>query len=315
MPRPNKASVHIDGLLSNLSVAYMQKQDVFIFPKVFAPVRVDEQSNKYPVFDSKDFNLDEAEVRKDSTETAGGGYGISNDNYNCEVYGFHKDVGDQLAWNASKFFDLYKGATEYVTRKILLKQEKRWVDTYLASGVWGETLVGGTDFDQFSEVTSKPISIFKTEIADMLEDTGMEPNTLVLGYKVFNDLTEHPDFVDRVKYSSSDAVTAQIMAKLIGVERILVAKAVVASGKGATKTNAFTFGRNALLCYAAPNPGLLTPSAGYTFSWEYAGIGSVAVEKYYIREKKTTRIEAESAFDCKIVASELGKLFTLATSA
>lgn len=314
MARPNKAGVHVDGLLSNISVAYMQAQDVFIFPKVFAPVPVDEQSNKYPVFDSKDFNSDEAEVRKDSTETVGGGFGLSNDNYNCEVYGFHKDLGDQLVMNASKNFDLFRSATEYVTRKILLKQEAKWVETYLAGSVWGEDLAGGTDFDQFSEVTSKPISVIKTEIADMLGDTGIEPNTLVMGYKVFSDLTEHPDFVDRVKYSSSDAVTAQIMAKLMGVERILVAKAVVASGKG-TKTNAFSFGRNMLLCYAAPNPGLLTPSAGYTFSWNYAGVGSVAVEKFYIREKKTTRIEAESAFDCKIVASELGKLFTTATSA
>jgi hypothetical protein len=293
----------------------MQSQDVFIFPKVFAPVPVDEQSNKYPVFDSSDFNTDEAQVRKDSTETAGGGFGISNDNYNCEVYGFHKDVGDQLVNNASKNFDLYRSATEYVTRKILLKQEQKFVDTYLAGSVWGETLTGGADFDQFSEVTSKPISVFKTEIGHMLGATGIEPNTLVMGYKVFSDLTEHPDFVDRVKYSSSDAVTAQIMAKLIGVERILVAKAVVATGKGATKTTSFSFGRNALLCYAAPNPGLLTPSAGYTFSWNYAGVGSVAVEKYYIREKKTTRIEAESAFDCKIVASELGKLFATATAA
>ena len=315
MARPNKAGVHIDGLLSNVSIAYLQAQDVFIFPKVFAPVPVDNQSNKYTIYDVDDFNLDEAEVRTDSTESAGSGYDLSNDNYNCEVYGFHKDVGDQILANANKTFNLFRDATEFVTRKILLKEERKWVDAYLTSGVWGETLVGGTDFDQISEATSSPIELFSNEMVTMLEATGIEPNTLVLGYKCFNDLKNHPDFVDRVKYSSSDAVTEQIMARLIGVPRILVAKAVVASGKGATKTTAFSFGRNALLCYANPSPSLLAPSAGYTFSWGYAGVGPVAVDKFYIKEKKTTRVEAEVAFDCKITASSLGKLFQTVTAA
>jgi hypothetical protein len=315
MPRPNTAGVHIDGLLSNLSIAYMQAQDVFIFPKVFKPVPVDNQSDLYTVFDKDDFNLDEAQVRKDSTESAGSGYDLSEDNYKCEVYGFHKDVGDQILANAGKTFNLMRDSTEFVTRKILLKQERKWVEKYLVSGAWDETLVGITDFDQISEPTSAPIEMFSNEMVTMLEATGIEPNTLVMGYKVFNDLKNHPDFVDRVKYSSSDAVTEGIMARLIGVERILVAKSIVATGKGATKTTAFNFGRNALLCYAAPSPGLLTPSAGYTFSWNYAGVGNIAINKFYIREKKTTRVEAESAFDCKVTAKSLGKLFTLVTEA
>lgn len=310
MARPNTHGVHIDTLLSNLSVAYMQKQDVFIFPKVFSVVPVDNQSDLYPVYDKDDWNTDEAQVRKDSTESAGSGYTLSDEGFKCEVYGFHKDIGDQLSANASKNFNLQREAMEYVTRKILLKQEMKWVNTYLVSGAWADTDVGGTDFDQFSEPTSAPIELFSGEISTMLESTGIEPNTLVLGYKIFNSLKNHPDFVDRVKYSSSDAVSEQIMARLIGIDRILVAKAVVASGKGATKTSAFAFGKNALLCYSAPNPGLLTPSAGYTFSWNYAGVGATAINKMYIPEKKTLRIEGETAFDNKIVAKDLGKLFT-----
>jgi len=315
MARPNRGQVKVDTLLSNLSIGYMQKQDVFIFPKVFAPVKVDEQSNKYIVYSSKDWNTDEAEVRKDSTESAGSGYDLSNDNYNCVPYSFHKDVGDQIIANAGGRFDLIKEAVEFVTRKILIKQEKIFAEKYLVSGVWGETLVGGTDFDQISEPTSSPIELFKGEIVSMAETTGIEPNTLVLGYKVFNDLSLHPDVIDRIKYTSADAPTEKILANLLGVQRVLVAKSVIATGKGATKTNAFAAGRNALLCYASPTPGVLAPSAGYTFSWNYAGIGPIGVKKFYIEEKETTRVEASSAFDCKITANELGKLLTLVTAA
>lgn len=313
MPRPSKAGVHIDTLLSNLSMILLQNMDGFVFNKVFKIVPVDIQSNKYPVYDEADWNTDEATVRKDATESAGSGYKISNDNYNCEVFGFHKDIGDQLRQNADNQFDLNREAMEFVTRKIAMKQEIEWVNAFMTSGVWGETLVGGTDFDQISEPTSSPISMFKGEIATMLGTTGIKPNTLVLGYKVFNDLTEHPDFVERVKYTSSNAVSAAIMANLIGIERILVSESVVATGKGATKTTAFTAGRNALLCYSPPNPGLLTPAAGYTFSWNYANIGSIAIDKFYMKNIKAMRVEGEAAFDYKVTSAKLGKLFTLVT--
>lgn len=315
MGRPNMHGVHIDGLLSNLSIRLMQSMEGFIFNKVFPIVPVEIQSNKYIVYDQDDWNTDEAQVRKDATETAGSGYDLSLDNYLCEVFGFHKDIGAQLRMNADNQFNLDREAVEFVTRKIMLKQEKEWVDKFMASGVWGETLVGVTDFEQISEPTSAPIKMFKGEMLAMQETTGIKPNTLVLGPKVAADLSEHPDFIDRVKYSSKDAVNNAIMANLIGIDRILVAESVIATGKGATKTTSFNAGRNALLCYAAPNPGLLTPSAGYTFSWNYAGVGSANIKKWYIDELDAIRVEGQAAFDYKTTATSLGKLFTLVTEA
>jgi len=308
-----RGGVKVDNLLSNLSSLVIQRQDAFIAPKVFSIVPVDFQSDLYPVYNADDWNIDEAQERKDSTETAGSGYSMSDEAYKCRVFGIHKDIGDQLQANTPNMFNLKREAMEFVTRKILLKEERRFVDTFMQTGVWGEDLVGVTDFDQFNESTSSPIKVFKAEMKAQLEKTGIEPNTLVFGYDVFNELTEHPDFVDRVKYSSSDAVTQDIMARLIGIGRILVAKSIVATGKGATKTTGFNFSRNALLCYANPNPGLLTPSAGYMFSWNFAGIqnnGAPAIKSWYIQEKETTRVEGQVAFDMKVIAEDLGSLFT-----
>jgi hypothetical protein len=315
---PTKSQIRIDQYLSNLSSLVIQNQSVFIAPKVFSIVPVDKQSDLYPVYNEDDWNTDEALERKDSTESAGSAYSLSDDNYLCKVFGFHKDIGDQLVDNAqSSPFNLQKEAMEFVTRKLLIKQEREFVTKYLAASVWGDDLAGTTDFDQFNEATSAPIKTIKDEIGNQILRTGIAPNTLVLGYNVFSNLSEHPDFVDRVKYSSSDAVTEQIMAKLFGVDRVMVAKSIVATGKGATKTNSFNFGNNMLLLFANPTPGLLTPSAGYTFSWKFApfisGMGAT-IRKWYIDEKETTRIDGKVAFDMKIIAKDLGTLVTAAVA-
>ena len=309
MARPNNSQVRIDRLLSNVSIGMMQNPNNFIFNKVFPIIPVEDQSAKYIVYDTDDWNTDEARVRKDSQESSGSGYNLSMDNYNCKVFAFHKDVGDQLADNAKGNIDLYTDATKFVTQKLMLRQELSWAEAYLTSGVWGDTQVGTTDFDKFDEDTSTPIEFFSGEVVDMAE-IGIEPNMLVMGYDLFNTLKNHADFVDRIKYSMPDAISADIMAKLIGVDKILVSKSVKATGKGETKTRSYTFGNSALLVYAAPAPGKLTPSGGYTFSWNYAGIGAVGIKRFYIQEKETTRIEGSVAFDSKVTAKDIGRLYT-----
>ena len=47
MAQPNVNNVHIDAILTNISVAYMQKSENFIADKVFPVVTVDKKSDKY----------------------------------------------------------------------------------------------------------------------------------------------------------------------------------------------------------------------------------------------------------------------------
>ncbi len=308
MPQPTAKDAHYDQFLTNISTAYIQAQSRFIATKVFKIVNVDKQSNKYPTYTQNDWFRDEAKVRGDSEESAGGGYTLSNDSYYCDVYGFHKDIGDQLRQNADAVYDLDREATEFVTMKMLLKQEIKWMADYFGA-VWGTNLTGGANFTQFSDfATSAPIDVVTTGCETIEQNTGFNPNTLVMGLQVYNKLKQHPDFVDRVKYTSDEAVTTEIMARLFDVERVLIARAVKATNvEGATGAYDFVSGKSMLLCYVPPNPGLLTPAAGYTFSWDYAPVGgAVPISRYRIDTKKTDRIEGEGAFDNKLVATNLG---------
>jgi hypothetical protein len=99
----------------------------------------------------------------------------------------------------------------------------------------------------------------------------------------------------------------------MGIGRILVMKAIYNSAaEGATATHGFIGGKNALLCYAAPTPGLMTPSAGYTFSWTGflgASPNGTRVKKFRIDHRNTDRVELDMAFDQKLISADLGYFF------
>lgn len=320
MPQPTQSQVHVDAILTNVSVAYMQRAENFIADKVFPVVPVDKQSDKYFVYDKNDWLRDEAQVRTDGTESVGSGYNLSTATYYADVFAIHKDVGDQTRANADAPINVDREAAEFVTHRLLNRREIQFNTDFMTDGVWGTSATGvasGASTNEFVQwnnyTTSDPIEDIEAGKASILSVTGLEANTLVLGYDVFRQLKNHPDLVDRIKYTSSQTITEDMLARMFDIDRVLVSKSIKATNaEGATGAYSFTTGKNALLCHVADAPGLLTPSAGYTFQWTgvSGGLGStIGTSSFRLDSLKATRIEAELAFDNKVVGSDLGYFF------
>jgi len=311
MPQPTSTQVHVDAILTNISIAYFQQNQNFIATRVFPVVPVSKQSDKFFTYTKNDWFRDEAQRRADATESAGGGYNLATDTYQADVYAFHKDIGDQTRANADAPINVDREATEFVTSRLMLKMETQFVSAFFGSSIWGTDV---TPSNLWSDYTaSDPISDIETGKRTILSTTGYEPNTLVLGYDVFIKLKNHPDLIDRIKYTSSNVLTEDVMASLFGVSRILVAKSVKATNnEGAAQAYAFNYGKNALLTYAAPSAGLLQPSGGYIMSWTgiSGGLGqTVGVSRMRMEQFKADRVEAEVAFDMKVIGTDLGYFF------
>jgi hypothetical protein len=311
MPQPTQSAVHVDAILTNISVAYFQQNQNFIATRVFPVVPVSKQSDKFFTYTKNDWFRDEAQRRADATESAGGGYNLSTDTYQADVYAFHKDIGDQTRANADAPINVDREAAEFVTSRIALKMETQFVSNFFTTSIWGTDT---TPSNLWSDYTSSdPIGDIETGKRTILSTTGYEPNTLVLGYDVFIQLKNHPDLVDRIKYTSSNILTEDVMASLFGVPRVMVAKSVKATNnEGGTQAYAFNYGKNALLTYAAPSAGLLQPSGGYIMSWTgvSGGLGqTVGVSRMRMEQFKADRVEAEVAFDMKVIGTDLGYFF------
>jgi hypothetical protein len=317
MPQPTSSQVHVDAILTNISVAYLQRAESFIADKVFPVVPVDKQSDKYFVYSKNDWLRDEARVRADGTESVGSGYNITTDNYYADVFAIHKDIGDQTRANADAPINVDREAAEFITHRLLTRREIQFVTDFMTTGKWSKDITGvaasptTNQTIQWSDYTnSDPIEDIEAGKASILSTTGLEANTLVLGYDVFRRLKNHPDLVDRIKYTSSQTITEDMLARMFDIERVLVSKSVKATNaEGATGAYAFTTGKTALLAHVAPNPGILTPSAGYTFSWTGVSQGmglTIGTSSFRLESLRATRVEAELAFDNKVVAQDLG---------
>jgi hypothetical protein len=313
--QPTASDVHVSRPLTNISVAYVQEEAKYIAAKVFPMVPVPKQADQYFTYTRADWLRDEAKVRAPATESAGGGFNLGTDTYYCRKWAWHKDVDDDTRANSDPGINPDADATRFVTQMLLTRREASWAATYFVTGVWGSEGTPGTLWDVG---TSTPIEDVAAQSDAMESGTGYRPNVLVVAPAVHTALKNHPDIIDRIKYTQRGVVTADLLAQLFEVDEYLVARAVVNSAiEGATESTDYIVGKNALLCYRQPNPGLMVPSAGYTFGWTgLLGAGAFAnrIKRFRMEHLGADRVEGEMAWDQKLVASDLGYLFLAVVS-
>lgn len=321
--------IHVNVPLTNISIAMMQSMDNFVSDKVFPTIPVAKQSDRYYTYDRGYFNRDEMEERAPGTESSGSGYTVDNTpTYYCPKYSFHHDIPDERVANADSVLAPDREAVELVTRKAMIKRERLWATKYFGGGIWATdydgvaAAPGANQFLQWNDAASTPIEDMRAAKTTVLGLTGFEPNTLVMGQQVFDKLVDHPDIVDRVKYGQTPngpaLIEAPELAQLFKIPRVFVMKSIVNTGKeGQANAHSFIGGKKLLLAYAAPTPGLMTPTAGYTFSWTgLLGSGAMGgrIKKWYENRLSAERVEIDMSFDQKLVSNELGVMFDTAVA-
>ncbi len=313
MPNPTLSSVHIDRTLSQISTAYWQDPGDFVAPQVAPNIGVSSKTDKYWTFDKNDALRDKALERGPGTESPGGGFRLSTDSYTVKVYAWHVDLDDQTLANADDGLDLEAAAARYCTDAIRRAYEADFISTALATSTWTTDLAGTTNFVKWSSDASTPIEDIETNRLAVRKLTGRNPNTLILGPTVYSRLKNHPDFVERIRYNSAESVTRDLMARFFEVDRIMVVDATNATNlENETAAYDWMASDVALLAYVAPNPGRMTPSAMYTFTWSEVSDGTataIGTTRIEIPERRVVRIESQLAWDIKVVGADLGVYF------
>jgi len=316
MPQPTAGDVHVNRPLTNISVAYLQDLNEFIADKVFPNVPVQKQSDRYFEYPRDQWFRTDAQKRGVAQESAGSGFEVDNTpNYFCDVYALHKDIDDQIRANADAPINMDSDATEFVTRGLALRKEKDWAANYFTTGIWTGSDTGGdiTPSTLWDASGSTPIKDIREQMSAMKIKTGFYPNVLVLAEDVWVALQDNADFLDRIAITQRKIVTTELLAAVLGIEKVLTAAAVENTAKeGATRAMQYVFTSDAALYYAQPRPSLMKPSAGYIFSWTgYLGASAMGnrIKRLRVDLKSCDRIEGEMAYDMKLVGSDLGVFF------
>lgn len=293
--------IHVDAVLSGVSVAYSQPG--FIADAVFPRVKVKKESDKYYKYGYEKFATPETK-RAPKTAYKRIDWTPSTDTYQCEEYGLEEPIDDRERDNADDPLSLDVDTTELLTEQIMLARERR-VAAIVFSGTYMTTNVTLSGTDQWSDYTnSDPVANITTARATINAAIGRDPNTMVISREVFDKLKDHPQVTERVKYTQLGIVTVQLLAALFEVPTILIGESLYNTAKeGQTASLSRIWGKHCLLAYIEPRPGIKKMSLGYSFASRVR-----QTEKYRENKIKSDIIRVSEVIDEKLVAAAAGYL-------
>lgn len=317
MPVPNE--LHIDRYLTNVSIDYMQSPEDFVAPQVFPIVPVSKQSDKYVIYDRESFWRDNMPKRPLGGRADVADWGFKDDSYFAEERALAHKLDDRQRANTDEPINQDTRIAKLLTERSMVEMDSRWARTFFREGVWATDVEGvasgpgSAEFLQFDQEGSDPISYVDEVKEEMRRSTARDPNVMVVGRRTHRILRNHPEILERIKYTQRGMISRDLLAAMFEVDRYVVANSIRNnSPEGVAPDYDFIVPDNALLMvHAAPTPALDTPSAGYVFAWsglspEMASPTGTAIWRGRDDFAHSDHFEIRSANDMKLVAPDLG---------
>ncbi len=309
MTQMNTAAVRvIDPILSTIAQGF--KNADMAYHSLFPVVPVGQRGGKVLQFGKEDFRLY-------NTGRAPGGnvtevqYGYAGVPFALSDYSLAGKVPieHQEEAEAVPGINLGEGAVQMVENIFQLQNEFAAAQLATTATNYGAgnkvTLSGTSQWSDYSG-TSDPTADVDNAVEAIRSVVGKRPNVMVIGPKVWKALKRHPKLIDRIKYTSRDSLTTQMVAALFDIPNLIVGEAIYADA-----SDAFTdvWGKFAVLAFTQlgtiHSRGL--PSYGYTYRLN----GYPMVEQpYYRREVRSWLYPTHDALQPVIASANSGFLIS-----
>jgi len=308
MASPTVKDVHIDGVLTKISVGYSNGQYI---GRILCPAcPVDKRSDNYYVFGKENFNREASTLRTSGKPAQEVDYSLSSDSYSCKNHALKEYVPKDVEDAADTPLKPRNRATKNVTDRLLLDEEYEVAASlFSATVITNNVTLDGTDqWDDFAN--SNPISDIETGKQSVFDLIGKEANLIAMGKQVWDEVKNHPDLLDRIKYSMKGIITEQLVAEVFGVQNLVVGKVLYNTAKeGQTFSPAHVWGKKVLVAYVEPKPALESPTLCYNFMFQ-----DFQTRTWFDEDRKSTAVEVENIRDIEIVDVNAGYLIVDAVS-
>ena len=248
---------------------------------------VEHKSDLYFIFNKDDWMRDDAiVVRAEGTAAPRSGFTLSKDSYNATPWWTSVPLSQLTQANADQSIPLDRAASQLVTQRMLIRRERLFATKFMSTSLWTKDYVAGTDFTSWDDYGSDPEKDIDTAKNYIAKLSGFVPNTLTVAYTVHQALKRHPLIVDRIKHTSDESITADIIKRFFELDNYYITKAAYSSSnEGAvSKVQAFAVGPNALLTYKEGAPTVMSPTAATVFGWSgLTGLNNmgVRIDQFY----------------------------------
>ena len=296
---PNSPAVN--PILSNIAIQY--RNPGFIADQVLPPVNggVTNKTGRYQVYNKSDrFNIYDTKLapKGQAKEIE---WAVGEATYACIGHALADFVSEDEVNNAASPVTPQADTVETLLDLMLAAREKRINDVLVAGSPGANAAAkwdvagGGTDVI--------------TDVLNASKQCFAPPNTVVMSYDVFMALKKNTGILDRVKYTQMGVVTADLLAALFEVERVLVGKSKYNTAKrGQTPSYSQIWTDNVYVCYINPRPSAKSLTLGLTF-WERIFSQGLWRVRTWREEKRGLgggdMIQVETSIDEKLVATDV----------
>jgi hypothetical protein len=292
-------SVHIDQALTQISIGWPTLG--LVGARLFPSVTVRKQSDKYYIFGREGWLPERGDVRAPGTRANEiPGLTVSTDSYYAQEHALQIPVTDEERENADSPMSPDRDGAELVTSRIMLGREllMQTAATTAANYASGNTvtLSGTTQWSDY--INSDPISDLRTSVAVVHSRIFLEPNLAVVPYQVMTKLMDHPDFLERVKYSERAIFSPDLLSAILGIGEVVVpGVGFNSANEGQTPTLGYLWGKDVIVAYVPGRPGLKVPAYGYEFTW-----GGQFVDRWREEPRASDLIRVRRRYDVKMTA-------------
>jgi hypothetical protein len=307
MPTPK--SLHIDAILSTLSVQYRNAE--MLWQEILPIVKVGKRSDKFFIYNKADsFKLVSDRIGAKALPNEAD-WGVTTDNYSVNDHALGDWLPQETIDNSDAPIRPEIDTNDFLNMLLDTAQEKRVVDLVFSASTYptgNKTDLATGSNTQWDEASGDPIKDIETAI----ESCFVRANTLVMGQETWSVLRRHADILDAVKSSTRYQTTVsgglagtEEVAQLFGVEKVLIGRSkYVSSKEGQTPVYTRLWGKHCAALHVAKAAGIKTITFGGTFVEMMRQTQKDFDPKRGIKGAHYFKVAWNS--DEKIIASDLG---------
>lgn len=288
----------------------------FIGHRVLPVIETDVQSGTYGQIPLAQL-LKSPETKRGSRSGYNrGNWEFDDASFATKEYGWEEPTDDRDAKMYANYFDAEKIAADLALDVVLRAAERRIADAvFNATTFTSQTTSVVNEWDDHANAT--PIDNVETAVLAVYARTGIWPDTLIINRKVFRNLRQCAQIIDRINSAGAGSatkasdITAQMLAACFDLPKILVAGSSRNSaneGQSASLAQIWS-DEYAMVTKTADTQSIKEPALGNTIHWSADGsqIGGT-IESYYEERSRGSVVRCRHEVEEKLRYAAMGQL-------
>jgi len=296
----------------------------FVGTKVLVPTEVQKPTGTFGILPVEEMLKLRNTKRAPGSGYSRGEFKFETTTFACEEHGAEEPVDDKEAEMYSEYFVAEQIAAMRARRAVLANYEARVAAAVFNTSTWtGSTLSTSVSTEWSNAASGVPVTDVLAAGNKIYENSGFYPNALVINRRVFRNLKNNAQVIDRIvaagagQAAKAGEISAELLAQVFDLDYIIVAGATktTANEGQAASLAAFWDNEYAMVCRIATSSDIREPCIGRTFHWGADGssIGGTA-EQYREEQTRSNIIRVRHDVDEVVIFANAGHLLSNITA-